>query len=176
MKLSGESANYEVETGSLNFNANELFPFIVTNTVNMRVLMGDMMFNKYKKFYIVFNSFGGFNSANTNTYTTLGAGSQNSLVWTLGMSGDLRFISNTVNGQPSNIGYFPMRFTLPINGYGFLNSPLTNGVVFEKPANDTVTINISPYLIRNGTIANYGGTTVGNIDFNFSFTIYGLEE
>jgi hypothetical protein len=175
MRLSGECANFEFETGQVSILANVTYPFVVSNTVNMRTVLGDM-YDKYNKFYIVFNSLGGFSGNANLSYTTSGATSQNALVWTLGMSGDLRFLSNTVNGQLSTIGYFPMRFTLPVNGYNFLNGAITNGIVFEKPSNDIGTINISPYLIRGGAPANLVCTANTTYDFNFSFTIYGLSE
>jgi hypothetical protein len=100
------------------------------------------------------------------------------VVWTLGMYGDLRFLSNTVNGQPSSIGYFGLRFTLPVAGFSTINAPATGyGIVFELPPNESVTINLTPYQVRNGTPAILGvvGQT-GQFDFNFNFSIYGLSE
>ena len=141
MKLSGECANFEIETGQVAIIANIVYPFVITNTVNMRTVLGDM-YNKYNKFYIVFNSYAGFTGSNTISYTTLNTTGTGAFIWTLGMSGDLRFISNTVNGQITSVGYFPLRFTLPINGYGFLNGTTTNGLVFERPNNETVTITL----------------------------------
>jgi hypothetical protein len=87
-------------------------------------------------------------------------------------------LSNTVNGQPSSIGYFGLRFTLPVNGYVSTNAPATGyGIVFELPPNESATINLTPYLVRNGTPAILGvvGASAA-FDFNFNFSIYGLSE
>ena len=179
MRLSAESANLEIETGQTVVLADVVYPFAVTNTVNLRTVLGDM-YDKYNKFYIVFNSYGGFsgNVALSYTTATTNASGQTSFVWTLGMSGDLRFLSNAVNGQLSTIGYFPPRFTLPVNGYSFLNAPQSNnGLVFQKPNNEIVQITLSPYQIRGGLPANLVCTGTTSIyDFNFNFTIYGLSE
>ena len=180
MKISGECANFEIDS-SITIPADTTSPFVITNRVNMRHVLGDM-YKKYKKFYIQFNSFAAFASSNAISYSginppTLPAG-QTALVWTLGMSGDLIFLSNTVNGLPTSIGYFGLRFQLPVNGHGLLNTPATGyGIVFELPPNETVTINLSPYNIRGGTQAQLGSVGTQSIfEINCNFSIYGLYE
>ncbi len=180
MKISGECANFEIDSGSIVLPADTSIPFVITNKVNMRSVLGDM-YNKYKKFYIQLNSLSGFATSAVG-YTAISPptvpSGQTGLVWTLGMSGDLRFLSNTVNGQPSSIGYFGLRFTLPVNGYATTNAPATGyGIVFELPPNESVTINLTPYQVRGGTAAILGVVGVtGIFDFNFNFSIYGLSE
>jgi hypothetical protein len=180
MKLSGECANFEIDSGNITLAADTSIPFVITNKVNMRSVLGDM-YNKYKKFYIQLNSLSGFATSAVG-YTAISPptvpSGQTGLVWTLGMSGDLRFLSNTVNGQPSSIGYFGLRFTLPVNGYATTNAPATGyGIVFELPPNESVTINLTPYQVRGGTAAILGVVGVtGIFDFNFNFSIYGLSE
>lgn len=177
MKLSGESANFEVDTAIITLGANESIALFRTQQVNMRTVLGEMI-DKYEKFFIIFNSIGATTTTAGLTYTA-GAitGQGNTAVWSLGISGDLNFLSNTVNGQLSNIAYFPTRFTLPVNGSSFVNATSNNGVMFQKPNNDIVTITAAPYLIRGGgagvAVAPAAGATV---DFNLSFTIYGLTE
>jgi hypothetical protein len=174
MKLSGESANFEMDTGLITLGANETISLFRTQQVNMRTVLGEMM-DKYEKFLIIFNSLGATTGTAGLTYTAGTITGQNqTAVWTLGLSG-LDFICNTVNGQLSNIGYFPTRFNLPVNASLFENSRTYNGVMFVRPKNDVVTITAAPYLIRGGgagiAVAPAAGATV---DFNLSFTIYGL--
>lgn len=175
MKLSGESANFEIDTGIITLGANETISLFRTQEVNMRTVLGEMI-DKYEKFLIIFNSLGatttGLSSYTAGTIT----GQNQTAVWTLGLSG-LDFICNTVNGQLSNVGYFPTRFTLPLSGSSFENSRTYNGVMFVRPKNDIVTITAAPYLIRGGgagvAVASANG---GTVDFNLSFTIYGLTD
>lgn len=178
MKLSGETANVEFDTGVITIAASGTYPLFLTQTVNMRTMLGDM-FDKYEKFLMVFNGIGATATGGGLTYnagTIVGQG--NSVTWTLGMFGDLQFISNSVNGQLSNIAYFPTRFTLPVNGSTITNSSNNAGITFAKPKNDVVTLTMAPYLIRGGG-AGIAVSPAGNpttIDVNFNFTVYGLSE
>lgn len=178
MKLSGESANVEFDTGIITIPASGTYPLFLTQAVNMRTILGDM-FDKYEKFLIVFNSLGATSTGTGLTYsagTITGQG--NTVTWTLGMFGDLQFISNSVNGQLSNIAYFPTRFTLPVVGSVIANSSCTAGITFAKPKNDVVTLTMAPYLIRGGgagiAVSPAGNSTT--IDVNLNFTVYGLIE
>jgi len=181
MKLSGETANLEFDTGSLLVPANTSRDLFLTQTINLRNCLGDM-FDKYDEFLMVFNSLGSSaTSSSTNTYSTPTVASLNqSAIWSLGIYGDLQFTSNTLNGQISNIGYFPPRFTLPVSTVSasanvFFNFPINNGITFKKPQNDFVTITLTPYLIRAGGAGSVvAGASDLTIDTNMSFTIFGL--
>jgi hypothetical protein len=183
MKLSGETANLEFDTGPLLVPATTTRDLFLTQTFNMRAALGDM-FDKYDEFLMVFNSIGASaSSASTNTYTGGGGAVTNqnqTAVWSTGIYGDLQFTNNTVNGQISNIAFFPPRYTLPVSTVAasanvLFNFPINNGVTFLKPQNDFVTLTITPYLIRSG---GAGSVTAGasdlTIDINLSFTVFGL--
>lgn len=181
MKLSGETANLEFDTGPLLVPATTTRDLFLTQTFNMRAALGDM-FDKYDEFLMVFNSIGASaTSASTNTYTGGVVTNQNqTAVWSTGIYGDLQFTNNTVNGQISNIAFFPPRFTLPVSTVAasanvLFNFPINNGVTFLKPQNDFVTLTITPYLIRTGGAGSVtAGATDLTIDINMSFTIFGL--
>lgn len=176
MKISGECANFEVDTGSISYNtafSNQDMTF--TLNVNMKQVLGEL-YEKYKKFMIVFNGISMWGGV-TSYSTTTGLSNLNATtVWTLGMTG-LQWINNSYNGQINAIGYFPNRFTMPIsNGYVANNATSNNGICFDKPASHQVTLTIAPYLTRQGgvALANQTGST-GGWDINYSFTIFGLE-
>lgn len=181
MKLSGESANLEFDTGPVLVAANTSRSLFLTQTFNIRSALGDM-FDKYDEFLMVFNSLGASaTSVAANTYTGGAVTNQTqTAVWTTGIFGDLQFINNTVNGQISNIAYFPPRYTLPVSTVAasanvFFNFPINNGVTFLKPQNDFVTLTITPYLIRTGGAGSVvAGASDLTIDVNLSFTIFGL--
>jgi hypothetical protein len=181
MKLSGETANLEFDTGPLLVPATTTRDLFLTQTFNMRAALGDM-FDKYDEFLMVFNSIGASaTSASTNTYTGGAVTNQNqTAVWSTGIYGDLQFTNNTVNGQISNIGFFPPRYTLPVSTVAasanvLFNFPINNGVTFLKPQNDFVTLTITPYLIRSGGAGSVtAGATDLTIDINLSFTVFGL--
>jgi hypothetical protein len=181
MKLSGETANLEFDTGPLLVPATTTRDLFLTQTFNMRAALGDM-FDKYDEFLMVFNSIGASaTSASTNTYTGGVVTNQNqTAVWSTGIYGDLQFTNNTVNGQISNIGFFPPRYTLPVSTVAasanvLFNFPINNGVTFLKPQNDFVTLTITPYLIRSGGPGSVtAGATDLTIDINLSFTVFGL--
>jgi hypothetical protein len=177
MRLSAESANVEFDTGPIEIPISSTYPLFLTQQINMRTVLGDML-DKYNKFMMVFNGIASTSSAamtySAGTVTTI----NNTAAWTCGMSGDLQFVGNTVNGQLSNIAYFPTRFTLAANGSNITNASCINGVVFLKPSNSIVTINVAPYLIRGGgagSVVTSGANSV-TYDVNFSFTIFGLSE
>jgi hypothetical protein len=174
MRLSSESANLEFDTLNQTITAGQSIPLQISQQVNWRTVLGEM-YDKYNNFLIVFNSFGGWTGANM-TYN--GSAASNALIWTVGMTSDIQFLGNTVNGQLSNIAYFPTRFNLPsANGYNLVNSPLNNGIVFQKPYNSTSQLNVSVYQIRNGIQCLLGVSTgASTYDYNFSFSIYGLSE
>lgn len=171
MRLSAECANLEFDSGSVSFPLNTNTSVAINASLNLRNVLGDM-YNKYNKYIIILNSFGGFASTTVSYGGSAAAGA----VYSIGITGDLDFISNSVNGVASNIGYFPTRLPLPSNGSAFTNSTMSNGIVFVKPLNDVVNISIVPYLIRNGTVAYISATINALYDFNYSFTIYGLSE
>lgn len=175
MKLSGECANFEIDTGSLSYTG----PFTgidmtFTLNVDMRQVLGDL-YQKYDKFLIVFNGIGMF-SALTSFTTSTNASATNASVWTLGMTG-LDWINNSYNGNMNNIAYFPNRFTMPTNNYGVTNSISNNGVCFRRPDNPYVRLTVAPYLTRQGGYALGAQTgSAGGWDINYSFTIFGLTE
>jgi hypothetical protein len=181
MKLSGETANLEFDTGALLVPATTSRSLFLTQTFNMRAALGDM-FDKYDEFLIVFNSLGAStNSTSANSYTAGSVANQNqTAVWSTGISGDLQFTNNTINGQISNIAFFPPRYTLPVatvaaSANVLFNFPINNGVTFLKPQNDFVTLTITPYLIRAGGAGSVvAGATDLTIDINLSFTVFGL--
>lgn len=112
MKISGESANLEFDTGPMTIPANQSRSLFIIQSFNIRNVLGDM-FDKYDKFLMVFNSIGANANSNlANTYTGGTVVAQtNTSIWTTGIFGDLQFVCNSVNGQLSNIGYFPPRYT-----------------------------------------------------------------
>lgn len=175
MKLSGECANFEVDTGNVAYAAAFTNVDMTYNlNVDMKQVLGDL-YNKYDKFMIVFNGismWGGVTTYSTNNGIT---GLTASTVWTLGMTG-LNWINNSYNGNVNSIAYFPNRFTMPItNAYALTNSTSSNGICFRRPDNPYLTLSISPYLTRQGGIAYANNTAAGGWDINYSFTIFGLE-
>lgn len=179
MKLSGECANFEIDTGGTNyFNA----PFTgidmtFTLNVDMRQVLGDL-YQKYDKFLIVFNGIGMFSALSGFVSSNGATGLNNTAVWTLGMSG-LDWINNSYNGNMNTIAYFPNRFTMPTNNYAVTNSISNNGVCFRRPDNPYVKLTVAPYLTRNGGYAlgaQSATSGTGGWDINYSFTIFGLTE
>lgn len=176
MRLSGESANLEFDTDNIRFNANTTTDIFIFQQINLRVALGSM-YNKYNKFYMVFNSIASFNGS----LPTYSAGDVSGVTtvtgWLIGVSG-LDFINNSVDGVISKTALFPLTFPLALNGYKDGGDSLTsNGVVFNKPSNDIQDIAIQPYLVRGlqpcKVVNSSGSTQIG--DYNFSFTVYGLE-
>lgn len=175
MKLSGECANFEVDTGSISYaTAFTNQDMSYTLNVDMRQVLGDL-YQKYDKFLIIFNGismWGGITSYATSTGIT---GLNASAVWTLGMSG-LNWVNNSYNGNINNIAYFPNRYTMPISSaYTSTNATSNNGVCFRKPDNPYLTLTLTPYLTRQGGSALATNTASGGWDINYNFTIYGLE-
>ena len=93
------------------------------------------------------------------------------------ITGDLQFLSNSGNGQLTNVGIFPDLFGLPVNGNIFTNSTINNGIIFRKPLNSISRITIAPYFLLNNqppvAVLSSGS---GQIDVNYSFVIYGMEK
>jgi hypothetical protein len=176
MKLSGECANFEIDTGSVTYAStftSENMAFTVS--VNMKQVLGEL-FERYKKFMIVFNGISMWGNVTGYTTTTGVTGLTNAAVWTLGMTG-LNWINNSYNGLSNNVGFFPNRFTMPTaNGYSNTNATANNGICFDKPASNQVTITVVPYLTRQGGTAQASGSATGGWDINYSFTIFGLIE
>jgi hypothetical protein len=174
MRLSAESANLEFDSLPVFFSAGTSYNVGFNGDVNWRTVLGDM-YNKYDYFYIAFNSFAGFSSSGSMTYN---AGSITGITggaWSMAISGDIQFVSNSDNGQLTNVGIFPDLFTLPVNGSSSLNSPINNGIIFRKPLNSTSRITIAPYfLINNQPAVAVLSTGSAQIDINYSFVIYGM--
>jgi hypothetical protein len=175
MRLSGESANLEFDTGTILFPANTTRDIFIFQQFNLRVALGSM-YNRYNKFYMVFNSIASFLGA-TATYSAGDVTNiTTSTAWLIGVSG-LDFINNSVDGVISKTALFPTSVSLAQNGNNNGGSAFTtNGVVFNKPSNDIQDISIQPYLVRGlepGKAVTGGVNQIG--DFNFSFTVYGLE-
>jgi hypothetical protein len=174
MRLSAESANLEFDSFPVNFSAGQTYNVGFNGDVNWRTVLGDM-YNKYDYFYIVFNSFGGFSSTNNMTYTAGSVTGISTGAWQMAISGDIQFVSNSGNGQLTNIGIFPDLFPLPQNGNLFTNSPINNGIIFRKPLNSISRITIAPYfLLNNQPAVAVLSTGSGQIDVNYSFVIYGM--
>jgi hypothetical protein len=175
MKLSGESANLEFETGNITIPINTTRDLLISQQINLRVALGDM-YNRYNKFYMVFNSIASFGGANM-TYTSGSvAGVTNSTAWLIGVTG-LDFVNNSVNGVISKTALFPTSVSLAQNNFSIGGQTQTmNGVVFNKPSNDIQNITISPYLVRGLQVGRIVATAQQIADYNFSFTVYGLED
>lgn len=171
MKLSGECANLDLDTGSRSSGTTTLEISSITIPVDMRQVLGDM-YDKYEHFEIIFNGIGGWSNATSYSAGTI-TGLTNTATWNLGMIG-LDWEASTYNGQLSNVAYFPNRFTLPIGGYGSSNFSTNNGIMFRKPYSPYVTLNVTPYLTRGGGPATVVASATAQIDLNFSFSIYGL--
>lgn len=173
MKLSGESANFELDKGLV--SSGLTIPFLINETIDLRIVLGDM-YDKYDKYVIIFNSIGGWTNANSWA-TSLGASAINQTgSWSLGMEG-LPWNNSTSNSNMTSMALFPNKFNLPIVGYGTQNATYSNGISFRKPANSIVTLTYAPYLTRTGGYAIAVATSgVVSIDFNLSFTIYGLSD
>jgi hypothetical protein len=176
MRLSAESANLEFDSFPVNFSAPTTYNVGFNGDVNWRTVLGDM-YNKYDYFYIVFNSFGGFSSTNNMTYTAGSITGISTGAWQMAISGDIQFVSNSGNGQLTNVGIFPDLFPLPQNGNFFTNSPNNNGIIFRKPLNSISRITIQPYfLLNNQPAVAVLSSGSGQIDVNYSFVIYGMEK
>ena len=174
MKLSAESANLEFDSFPVNFSAGQTYNVGFNGDVNWRTVLGDM-YNKYDYFYIVFTSFGGFSSTNNMSYTAGSITGISTGAWQMAISGDIQFLSNSGNGQLTNVGIFPDLFALPLNGNIFLNSTINNGIIFRKPSNSISRITIAPYfLINNQPAVAVVSTGSAQVDYNYGFTIYGM--
>jgi hypothetical protein len=175
MKLSGESANLEFDTGNLTITVGAPKDIFIFQQFNLRVALGDM-YNRYKKFYMIFNSIGSF-AGTTVTYT---AGTLTNITspvaWLIGVSG-LDFVNNSVDGILSKTALFPTAVSLAQGAFNIGGQSQTmNGVVFNKPSNDIQDISIRPYLVRGLRPGIAVASVTNNCDFNFSFTVYGLED
>ncbi len=174
MRLSAESANLEFDSLPVFFSAGTTYNVAFNDNVNWRTVLGDM-YNKYDYFYIAFNSFGGFSSSANMTYNAGSITGISTGAWQMAISGDIQFVSNSGNGQLTNVGIFPDLFGLPINGSTFLNSSINNGIIFRKPLNSTSRITIAPYfLLNNEPAVAVLSTGSAQIDINYSFVIYGM--
>jgi hypothetical protein len=174
MRLSGESANLEFDTGNITFLANTTRDIFIFQQFNLRVALGSM-YNRYNKFYMVFDSAGSF--LGNPTYSAGSVTGITSVVgWLIGVSG-LDFINNSIDGVISKTALFPTTISLAQNGNSNGGLAFTmNGVVFNKPSNDIQDISVQPYLVRGlqpGKAVTGGVNQIG--DYNFSFTVYGLE-
>jgi hypothetical protein len=176
MRLSGESANLEFDTGLVLFLANTTRDIFVFQKFNLRVALGSM-YNRYNKFYMVFNSVASFLGGGTTYSAGDVTGVTTPTAWLIGVSG-LDFINNSVDGVISKTAIFPTTISLAHNGKNNGGSAFTmNGVVFNKPSNDIQDISIQPYLVRglqHGKAVTGGAIQTG--DYNLSFTVYGLED
>lgn len=176
MKISGEQANFEIDTGSINYAGaftNESMTYNVN--VDLRLALGDI-YNKYDSYLMVFNGISMYSTISTFSTTTGITGLGSTAVWTLGMSG-LNWANNTYNGNINQIAYFPNRYTMPINNaYTTTNAVCNNGIVFRKSGNPNVTLSLTPYLTRQGGAGLANGTGAGGWDINYNFTIFGLSE
>jgi len=172
MKVSGECASLDLDVGSR--GATTQIDLSMSFNVDMRQLLGDM-YEKYDHFLIIFNSIGGWSNATSYSTTSGTTGIAATATWTLGMTG-LDWEATTYNGLISNLAYFPTRFTLPVGGYGSVNFVNNSGVCFRKPLNPYVTLTIAPYLTRGNSsgIAVVAAGNTAQVDFNYSFSIYGL--
>lgn len=174
MRLSAESANLEFDSFPVNFSVGTTYNVGFNGDVNWRTVLGDM-YDKYDYFYIVFTSFGGFSSTNNMTYSAGSITGITSGAWSMGITGDLQFLSNSGNGQLTNVGIFPDLFGLPLNGNVFFNSTINNGIIFRKPSNSISRITIAPYfLLNNEPAVAVVSTGSAQVDFNYGFNIYGM--
>jgi len=174
MRLSGECANFEIDTGSVTYaNAftNESMTYNVT--IDLRVALGDM-YDRYDIFLIVFNGISMYGNVTSYSTTTGVTGLNATAVWTLGMSG-LNWANNTFNGNLNPIAYFPNRYTMPITGaYTTTNAVSNNGICFRKTGSSVVNLSLVPYLTRQGGAGLANGNANGGWDINYNFTIFGL--
>ena len=177
MRLSGETANLEFDRLIIITPSTGPVPLEFNNNINWRTVLGDM-YDKYDFFYIVYNSSGGFSSTNLMTFSAGPIeGITASGLWSMAITGDLTFVSNSVNGQLTNVGIFPDLLTFPVNGYTFVNTTINNGIIFRKPLNSTSQVVITPYFILNNQPAIINVSS-GNaqLDINISFTIFGISD
>lgn len=175
MKLSGETANLEIDYTNT-FIAGTTQQIDIIRNVNMRQLLGEM-YDKYKKFYIVFTGIAGNSTTGNLTYSA-GAitGMSNAAGWLLRMSG-LDFVNNTIDGSITRLPLFPLGFAMPFNGYTTGASTSTqNGIVFNKEMNDNTTLIFTPVLNKNlQPCVGSQVTTSGILSLTLNFSIYGLE-
>ena len=173
MRLSGETANFQLDIQLLAL-ANTVTPMFGDQVINLRTILGDMYY-RYNKFYIVFNSTNSWTPGVVTYQSGTFTGITNQICWFLGITG-LPFINNTLDGRITNTAYFPTSFALALAGYIPTNFSTNNGIIFNKPQNDIVTINVAPYYTRNLTTGSALSTGNNVLWFSFNFTIYGLEE
>jgi hypothetical protein len=175
MRISGESSNLEFETGNINFLGNTTRDIFIFQQFNLRTALGSL-YNRYNKFYMVFNSCASFLGSTTTYSAGSVSGITTSTAWLIGVTG-LDFINNSIDGDISKTALFPTTVSLAQNSNNNGGSTQTmNGIVFTKPSNDIQDITIQPYLVR-GLQPGKAVTTSASIgDYNFSFTVYGLHE
>ncbi len=174
MKISGECANLDLDTGTLVGNTN-LDISIMSFNVDLKRMLGDM-YDKYDKFIIIFNSMGGWSNASSYSTASGTSGLTGVALWSIGMTG-LDWVSNSYNGQDTSLAFFPNKVLLPVANYANNNFPnFRNGVCFRKPMNPNVILTLGPYLTRGGSTAIAVATGTVQVDFNFSFSIFGLSE
>ncbi len=177
MKISGECANLELDTGTITGASGLTYDLsLISFDVNFRQVLGPM-YDKYDKFLIVFNSYCAWTNSTTWSTSTGVSALTTTAGWSLGMSG-LDWESNSYNGQLSTIAYFPNKITLPTNGYTFFNSPsFGNGIIFRKPSSFITSLKVVPYSVRaNGSAVSVVTAGTPTFDFNYNFSIYGLSD
>lgn len=172
MKLSSECAILELDSLLVTVPLNTTQIVEVASDVNLRIVLGDM-YNKYNKFLIVLNSFGGYCTLpNGGGYN--GGNNVVSTPYSVVMAG-LPFTQNSYNGQLQTSAIFPAKVTLPVFGNSVTNSPVQRGVVFTKPGYEQTRLVCNFYATRSNTIATIVTTNAQySYDFNLNFAIYGL--
>ncbi len=108
MKISGECANLELDTGTITVASGLTYDLsLISFDVDLRQILGTM-YDKCEKFLIVFNSLGSWRNATSWSSSTGTTGITATGSWSLGMSG-LNWESNTYNGQLSNVAFSPIK-------------------------------------------------------------------
>lgn len=174
MKLSAESANLEFSNTYV-FPINTTRDIFVFQQFNLRLALG-ALYDKYNKFYMVFNSTSSFIGGTTTYSSGSVTGITNPVAWLIGVSG-FDFINNSIDGVLSKTALFPVTISLANNGYSSSNTQTMNGVVFTKQSNSIQDITIQPYLVRGlqpGKAVTVTTQQLGSYAFNF--TVYGLED
>lgn len=162
-----ESANLILRTSSVPVGENKdaNITNITWRNINLRVVLGKSLYERYNKFKICCTSIGNVNTSNFTNYA-------DRLIY-ITMKG-LQFINQTyettTNTNDDSVIIANVAYGIS-NGFS-LNYTGEIGYVFQKPKSDLVDINIFLRKTSNDSMV----TTLSYGESVYCFAIYGIEE
>jgi hypothetical protein len=180
MKLLDEGANLGVSFTRDLTTTGVWIPLQFPLEVNLRTIIGKEEYDNNEYFGICLNSVALYMLV--STYTILGVPGVfgNNTAVQVKISG-LPFITSSSNGTVTNSVYFPDKFTIGggntdnvvYNSFNFSN-PKTKCLIFRKPKNSVVTLEIGLYNIINNDLPLRAGNSVQpvNTTTDLSFSIF----